>query len=73
MDGAALLAPADQTGIRQHVEMLHDRRQRYRERPRQFADRKPIGLPEPRDQRAPRRIGQRRKNAIEGFGSIVNH
>jgi hypothetical protein len=45
--------------------MLHDRGQRHRERLRQFADGKAFTVAEPRQQRAPGRIGQRGKGAIQ--------
>jgi hypothetical protein len=71
--GAATLAARDQTGIRQDVEMLHDRWQRHRKRLRQFTDREAFLLPQPGDQRPPGRIGKRRKHAIKAVFSIVNH
>jgi len=36
------LLPRDETGIREHIEMLHDRRQRHCERLRQLADREAV-------------------------------
>ena len=66
-DGAAGLFARDQAGVRQHVEMLHDRGQRHRERLRQFADRQAVAAAEPRQQRAPGRIGQRGKGAVQGL------
>jgi hypothetical protein len=63
-DAAGLFA-RDQSGIRQHVEMLHDRGQRHCERLRQLADRKRVTVGEPREQRAPRRIGERGKGAVQ--------
>jgi len=54
--GAAGLRARDQAGVRQHVEMFHDRRQRHRERPRQLAHRNAVLSAEPRQQRAPRRV-----------------
>ena len=72
-DGASGLCARNQAGVGQDVEMLHDRRQRNVERRFQRADRKPGLAGEPQHQRAPRRVGQRRKGAIEGGGVKVNH
>jgi len=70
-DAAGLFA-RDQAGIRQHVEMLHDRRQRHRKRLRQLADRKHVAVGEPRQQCAPRRIGERGKGAVqELIGDLI--
>jgi hypothetical protein len=57
----------------QNVQMLHDCRQRYRERLCQFADRKAGLLREPHHQRAARRIGKGRKGAVEGGLDKLNH
>ena len=72
-DRAAGFVADHQPGIRQHVEMLHDRRQRHRERLGEFADRNFVGFAQSREQGPPRRIGERGKSAIEGGGLIVNH
>ena len=72
-DGAATLAACHQPGIGENVEMLHDRRQRRAERLRQRADRQSGLLGESRQQSPPRRIGKRRKGAVEGYGVILNH
>jgi len=72
-DGASGLCARNQAGVGQDVEMLHDRRQRNVERRFQRADRKPGLAGEPQHQRAPRRVGQRRKGAIKGGGVKVNH
>jgi hypothetical protein len=71
--GTAALRTRDQAGVRQHIEMLHDRGQRHRKRLRQFADRNAVLFAEPRQQRPPRRIRQRRKGAVEGMIAILNH
>jgi hypothetical protein len=47
-DRAAGLFARDQAGVRQHIEMLHDRRQRHRKRLRQLADRQAFAVTEPR-------------------------
>jgi hypothetical protein len=72
-DGASGLAARDQAGIGQDVEMLHDRRQRYRERRSQRADREVGPLGKPHDQRAPRRVGERSEGAIERAALNLNH
>ncbi len=72
-DGTARFGARHQSGVGQNVEMLHDRRQRDRERLRQRADRKARLLGEPRQQRAPRRVGQRSESAIERRVAILNH
>jgi len=72
-DGAAGLFARDQAGIRQHIEMLHDRGQRDRKRLRQLADRQAFAVAEPCQQRAPGRIGQRSKGAVQNFLLILNH
>jgi hypothetical protein len=62
----------DQSGIRKHVEMLHDRRQRHWERRLQRAHRQARFCGKPHHQRPPRRVGQRRKGAVES-ALTVNH
>jgi len=71
--GATGLGPRDQTRVRQHIEMLHDGGQRHRERLRQFANREPVTLAEPGQQRPPGRIRQRGKGAVEDFRVKLNH
>jgi len=72
-DRAAGLLARDQAGIRQHIEMLHDRGQRHRKRPRQLAHRELLAAFEPRQQRAPRRVRERGKCPIQGLIVILNH
>jgi len=71
--GAAGLFPRDQPGVRQHIEMLHDRGQRHRERLRQLADGKAFAIAEPRQQRAAGRVRQRGKGVVENFFLKLNH
>jgi hypothetical protein len=71
--GAAGFGARDQPGIRQHVEMLHDRRQRHRERLRQLAHRNTVLPAEPRQQRAPGRVCQCGKGAVQRRILILNH
>jgi hypothetical protein len=63
----------DQASIRQHVEMLHDRRQRHREWLRQLAHRHRLLPAKLRQQRPPRRVCQRGKGTIENLITILNH
>jgi hypothetical protein len=72
-DGAAGFGARDQGRARQHVEMLHDRRQRHGKRTRKIADGSAFPLAQLGDQRAPRRIGERRENVIQIGVLIVNH
>ena len=60
-----VLLRADQPGVGEHIEMLHDRRQRHRKRLRELADRDAFLSLDLREQRPPRRIGERRKRAVE--------
>ncbi len=53
--------------------MLHDRRQRHRERLRQFAHRDAVPAAKPREQRAPRRIRQRGEGAVQDLIVTLNH
>lgn len=53
--------------------MLHDRGQGHRERFRQFADGDAIASFQFGQQRAPRRIGDSGKDAVQLVGRIVNH
>jgi hypothetical protein len=64
-DSAPALPPRDQPRAGKHVEVLDHRRQRDRERLGEFAYRRAFLLAEPRQQRPPRRIGERREGAIE--------
>jgi hypothetical protein len=75
-DGTSGFAARDQAGIHEDIEMLHDGGQRHCEWLRQFADRNAIFLVQPRQQRAPRRIGEGTERAIKGvLGGILklNH
>jgi len=71
--GATGLFARDQARIRQHIEMLHDRWQRHRKRVRQLADRDALPAAEPRQERPPRRIRERRKGAVQSLITILNH
>jgi hypothetical protein len=53
--------------------MLHDRRERHRERPGELADRNVLALIELRQQGAARRVGKRGKGAVERHLLILNH
>jgi hypothetical protein len=53
--------------------MLHHRWQRHLERLREFAHRQIVPIGKARKERTPRRVGERRKGAVEnGFGKL-NH
>ena len=71
--GASRLASRDEAGIAQHVEVLHDGRQRHRERPRQFADGKPVGVVQPGQQGTPSGVRKRGKRAVQSGILILNH
>jgi len=65
-DGTPGFGAFDQAGFRQDVQMLHDRRQRHGKRRGKLGHRN-IRLPgKPHYQRAPGRIGERGKGAVEG-------
>ena len=64
-DDAAFLVAGDEAGLGEHVEMLHHRRQRHRQRRGKLAHRQARLLAQARDQRPPRRIGERGKGAVE--------
>jgi hypothetical protein len=72
-DGAAGLLARDEAGVGENVEVLHHRRQRHGEGLCQFADRNAFALAQLREQRAPRRVGEGGKGAVEQGGRIVNH
>ena len=72
-DGAAGLRSGDQAGIRQHIEMLHDRRQRHRKRSGEITDGNVLVRVELREQRPPRRVGEGGKGAIERGLLILIH
>jgi hypothetical protein len=71
--GTTDLLARDQAGIIKHIEMLDDRGERDRKWLRQFADGKAFTVAEPRQQRAPRRIGKRGERTIQCFILILNH
>jgi hypothetical protein len=72
-DDASGFGARDQAGIGQHVEMLHDRRQRHRERRGERAHRNIRLCGKPHHHRAPRRVGKRRERTVEGCALKVNH
>ena len=72
-DGAAGLGPHDQAGIGEHVEMLHDGRQRHWEGARQLADRDGLLRVEAGQERPSRRIREGGEGAVEQGAVIVNH
>jgi len=72
-DRAAGLLPRDQAGVRQDVEMFHDRGQRHRKGLREFAHRKALAVAKPRHQRTPCGIGKGCKSAVQHIFLILNH
>lgn len=73
MHGAPGLLALDEPGAGQHVEMLHHRRQRHRERSRDLAHSQSVLARQAIDDGAPRRVGKRRERAVELGVAIVNH
>jgi hypothetical protein len=69
---AALFAPREQAGVLEHGEVLRDRGQRHGEGPRELAHGGLGRAGEPRQNRAPRRVGQGRERRVES-GRMVNH
>ncbi len=72
-DGAADLAPCDQSGVRQDVEMFHDGGKRHRKRQRELAYRNAGAAIELREKRPPGRVGEGGKGAVERGVLILNH
>ena len=70
---AADLAPCDQPGVGQHIEMLHDGGERHGERPRKLTYRNARAAIELRKERSPRRVCESREGAIEAGILILNH
>jgi len=70
---AAGLLARNQAGIRQHVEMLDDRRQRHRKRLGQLAHGDAFLLDQPRQQGAAGRIGKGGKGTVQRRVLILNH
>ena len=74
--GSAGFPAHDQPGVGEHREVLHHRGQRHGKRPGELADRQ-VALAEPRQERTPGGVGERREGAVErGVGgglSILNH
>ena len=71
--GASGLGALDQARARQHVEMLHHRRQRDGERRRDLGHRQSLGARQPIEDGPPRRVGERREGLVELGIRIVNH
>ena len=73
MHGPPRLLALDEARAGQHVEVLHHRRQRHRERCGDLADGQLRLTRQTVDNGAPRRIGKRREGQIEPGIAIVNH
>lgn len=69
---AAVLGVRDQPGAREHAEVLVDAREGDPERPRQLRNRR-FARRQAGENRAPGRIGQGRKQAVEVGSGILNH
>jgi len=63
---AARLARPDEPAGLEQLDVLHDRRERHRQRLRQLAHRR-VATRQPVDDGAARRVGQRLEDAIEGL------
>jgi hypothetical protein len=72
-DRAARLPAGYQTGVRQHVEMLHDGGERHGERPGKLTHRNVLARFELRHEGAPRGVGQSGEGVIECVVEILNH
>src|SRR6185295_10603759 len=71
---AALAPPGEQAGALEDAQMLRDRRQRHAKRLRELADGRVGRRGELREDRAPRRVGERLERRIERRATrIVNH
>jgi hypothetical protein len=57
-DRAANLVPRDQTGVRQHIEVLHHGGKRHGKRPSELTHGNALASVELRKQRPPRRVGK---------------
>ena len=66
-------AALDQAGARQHVQVLHDRRQRDLERRRDLGHREFGLIRQTIDDRAPRRVRERREGKIKLVAAKLNH
>jgi hypothetical protein len=61
---ATCLFPLDESGIFQNGKVLDDARQRHADRRSELADRS-LAVPQPNQDRAPRRIGERAEDGVE--------
>jgi hypothetical protein len=73
MHRAAALGTLDQVGAGQHVEVLHDRRQRHRERCRKLGHGQLRFAGQTVDDGAPGRIRQGGEGEVELGATKVNH
>lgn len=69
---AAHLLPLDQSGVLEDAEVLHESRERHRERIRELAHRT-LALAQSREDRASGGIGQRAEDRPQRIVRIVNH
>jgi hypothetical protein len=73
IDRAPALGALNQVGARQDVEMFDDGGERNGKGCRNFGDSKLVGVGQPVDDGASRRVGERAEGKAEGFAVIVNH
>ena len=69
---AAIAPPLQQAGFLQDLEVLRDGGERHVERLREVRD-PGLSQREPREDGAPRRIGERAERPVHAGGRIVNH
>jgi len=69
---AAFLPSRQEPGALENSQVLHEARQRHRRAARELADRR-ASRREALDDRAARRIGERREDGVEPGRQIVNH
>ena len=70
---AALAPPCEQARALEHPEVPRDRRRGHGERPRELADRCVRRLHQSRQDRPPRRVGERVEGGVGAAARIVNH
>jgi len=72
LDDPAFLPPREEPGALENSQVLHEPRQRHRRAARELADRR-ASRREALDDRAARRVGERREDGVESGRRIVNH
>jgi hypothetical protein len=72
LDDPAFLPAREEPGALENSQVLHETRERHRRTARELADRRASRC-EALDDRAARRIGERREDGVEPGRQIVNH